>query len=94
VDKAFTSFKGIDRVNGVTDSSEFHSLTKQAMIRSARQTYLCVDGTKFDKTSYVKITDFPALSAVVTNEFPDAEWQKFFREGRLPCLIPNVPIDE
>ena len=94
VDKAFISCKGIDRANGVTDSSEFHALTKQAMIRSARQTYLCVDGTKFDKTSYVKITDFPALAAVVTNELPDAEWQAFFWEGHLSCIVPKHIITE
>ena len=94
VDKAFISCKGIDRANGVTDSSEYHSLTKQAMIRSARQTYLCVDSSKFDKTSYVKIADFPALSAVVTNETPDSDWQKFFRENRLPCLVPKAILSE
>ena len=68
VDKAFISCKGIDRENGVTDSSEHHALTKQAMIRASRQTYLCVDSSKFDKTSFVKITAFPALTAVVIAE--------------------------
>jgi len=90
VDKAFISCKGIDRNNGVTDSSESHSLNKQAMLRSARQTYLCLDDSKFDKTSFVKITDFPALAAVVTNRTPDAEWQKFFKSHHLPCVCPDA----
>ena len=89
VDKAFISCKGADRANGVTDSSENHSLNKQAMLRSARQTYLCLDGSKFDKTSFVKITDFPALTAVVTNRQPDAAWRSFFRELELPCYAPD-----
>ena len=88
VDKAFISCKGADRSNGVTDSSESHSLNKQAMLRSARQTFLCLDGSKFDKTSFVKITDFPALAAVVTNRKPDAAWQNFFRELQIPCYSP------
>lgn len=89
VDKAFISCKGIDRENGVTDSSEHHALTKQAMIRSSRQTYLCVDSSKFDKTSFVKITAFPALTAVVTNEEPDPAWKSFFREMKLPCIAAS-----
>lgn len=88
VDKAFISCKGIDRDHGVTDSSEHHSLNKQAMLRASRQTFLCLDDSKFDKTSFVKITDFPALSAVVTNDKPQPEWMKFFREIRLPCIFP------
>ena len=92
VDKAFISCKGADRNNGVTDSSENHSLNKQAMLRSARQTFLCLDGSKFDKTSFVKITDFPALAAVVTNRKPDAAWQNFFRELQIPCYSPAQDV--
>jgi len=89
VDKAFISCKGVDRENGVTDSSEHHSLNKQAMLRAARQTFLCADSSKFDKTSFVRITGFPELAAIVTDSKPDGQWQLFFRDIQLPCLYPK-----
>jgi len=93
VDKAFISCKGIDRENGITDSSENHSLNKQAMLHAARQSYLCLDSSKFDKTSFVKIADFSALSAIVTNRQPDAVWQRFLRELQVPCYAPSQEPD-
>lgn len=89
VDKAFISCKGIDRENGITDSSESHSLNKQAMLRSAREAYLCLDASKFDKISFVKIADFSELAGIVTNRQPDDAWMKFFRDLQIPVLAPN-----
>ncbi|MEA4964262.1 MAG: DeoR/GlpR family DNA-binding transcription regulator [Oscillospiraceae bacterium] len=89
VDKAFISCKGLDRNNGATDSSEYHSLNKKAMIQSARQTYLCLDASKFDKTSFVQIGGFSELSSVITNRAPDAAWLEFFHDLHFPCLYPE-----
>ena len=94
VDKAFISCKGADIANGITDSSEYHSLNKQAMIRSARETFLCLDGSKFGKTSFVKIADFSELTAVVTDRAPDADWCKHFETLHLPCRYPGEAYQE
>ena len=55
VDTAIMSCKGIDMASGVTDSSEFHSQTKQSMIGCARKRILIVDNSKFDKVSFIDI---------------------------------------
>lgn len=89
VDKSFISCKGLDRVNGATDSSEYHSLNKKAMLQAARQTYLCLDASKFDKTSFVQIGGFADLAGVITNQMPDAAWLDFFREQRFLCMYPK-----
>ena len=88
VDKAFISCKGLDRESGITDSSEHHSLNKQAMLHAARETYLCLDDSKFDKVSFVRIADFSALTGIVTNRCPDPAWTAFLRERGILVLSP------
>ena len=90
VDKSVISCKGVDPGNGVTDSSEFHSLTKKAMLSSAREKILALDCSKFSKTSFVKIADFKDLDAVVTDQAPDVGWQEFFASIQLDCIFPQA----
>ena len=86
VDRAIISCKGIDLQNGVTDSSDFHSQVKRAMMASARQKILAVDSSKFDRTSFVRIADFSDLDAVVTETAPSREWLEFFEGVPLDCI--------
>lgn len=86
VDKAFISCKGLDQQVGITDSSEFHSLLKQAMMRSAKQTFLALDSSKFDKASFVKIAALDRINTVVTDTKPSAEWLQHFRDTGLNCI--------
>ena len=86
VDKAFISCKGLDQQVGITDSSEFHSLLKQAMMRSAKQTILALDSSKFDKASFVKIAALDRINTVVTDAKPSADWLRHFRETGLNCI--------
>ena len=86
VDKAIISCKGIDPEAGITDSSEQNAISKQAMIKAARQTILAIDDSKFDKVAFTQIAPLTDLQLVVTNRKPEEEWQKFFQEHDLPCL--------
>lgn len=90
VDKLILSCKGIDPKAGVTDSSDFHSSTKQAMMSSAGQSILALDHTKFDKISFVKIAALEDISAVVTDREPPKEWLEFFDRIQLPCHFPGT----
>ncbi len=89
VDKLILSCKGIDPHAGVTDSSEHHSSTKQAMMASAAQSILALDHTKFDKISFVRITELGALSSVVTDREPPKPWRALFDRLGLPCHYPQ-----
>ena len=85
VDKAIISCKGIDPEAGITDSGESQALAKQAMMRAARQTILCLDSSKFDKISFVNIAPLQNVQAVVTNAKPGTKWMSFFRQNHIPC---------
>ncbi len=86
VDKAFISCKGLDENVGITDSSEFHSLVKQAMMASAKETVLVVDSSKFDKASFVKIAALENINTVVTDEKPSSHWLQLFRDAGIRCI--------
>ncbi len=88
VDKLFLSCKGIDAAGGVTDSSEFHASTKQAMMASAGRSILSLDHTKFDKTSFVRIGELRAFQAVVTDCAPSRIWRERFEKLGLACHYP------
>ncbi len=89
VDKVILSCKGIDQSAGITDSSEFHAQTKQAMMRAAKQRILVLDGTKFDKISFVEIAPLQNVDIVITNVCPSEAWQSFFREAGITLRYPR-----
>lgn len=86
VDKAIISCKGLDMTAGITDSSEFHSSTKQSMMGSAKETILALDASKFDKISFVSIAKLQDVQTVVTDTKPDEAWLKLFRELGIKCV--------
>jgi DeoR/GlpR family transcriptional regulator of sugar metabolism len=93
VDKVIFSCKGIDPNAGVTDSSEYHSSTKQEMMRSARQSILALDYSKFDKVSFVRIADLGDLQTIVTNREPSRQWLQLFERLNIRCLYPAVNVE-
>lgn len=88
VDKVIMSCKGIDPTAGITDSSEYHSSTKQIMMAAARQKILALDYTKFNKISFVRIADLGSIDVVVTNREPSRQWLDLFSQLKLRCLYP------
>ena len=85
VDKAILSCKGLDPDAGITDSAENHALSKQAMIRAAKDVILALDDSKFDKISFVQIAPLEKIGTVVTNRKPDETWMTLFREQGVAC---------
>ncbi len=89
VDKAIISCKGIHSEAGITDSSEQIAMAKKAMIKSAHQTILAVDDSKFDKAAFRQVAAFEDIQMVVTNCKPPESWQKFFLDHDIPCRYPE-----
>lgn len=92
VDKVIMSCKGIDMSGNITDSSEYHASTKQAMIAGANERILVLDYTKFDKISFVKIAELSTFQIIVTNREPSRQWMQFFQQLKLKCLYPKNEI--
>lgn len=90
VDRSILSCKGIDPDAGITDSSEFHAQTKQSMLRAARQRILVLDGTKFDKVSFVEIAPLREMDIVVTNTRPPQRWLEVFEKAGVRVLYPGA----
>ena len=89
VDKTFLSCKGMDANAGVTDSSDAQALCKQAMMRAAKRSILCLDSSKFDKISFITITPLDGLQAIVTNEKPNRTWLELLKQKNIPCYYPE-----
>lgn len=88
VDIALISCKGIDMEAGITDSSEYTAQIKQAMLRAAKKRILILDGTKFDKVSFVDICSLSDVDTVVTNMRPSDTWMEHFESLGLRVLFP------
>lgn len=89
VDKAIISCKGFDITNGITDSSELHSLTKKAMLSVADRRILAVDKSKFNKTSFVRIADLSDIDCIITSDKPSEQWLEAFNAQQVSCIYPK-----
>ena len=87
VDKTLFSCKGIDMEAAITDSNDLHAEVKHAMVRAAKQPILVVDGSKFDKVSFVSIAKLKEVSIVVTNCRPSQEWMRCFARHGIQCVF-------
>lgn len=81
VNLAVCSSKGIDMSMGITDSNEKDSQIKQAIFAAADRRVLAVDGTKFDKISFVKVCDVKEIDTIVTDEAPSERWVEYLKEN-------------
>ncbi len=77
-DMAVVSCKGIDMERGIMESNEMEAGVKLMMKKSAKQTVLVIDSTKFDLISFVKVMDFQRGDIVVSDQMPDERWMQFF----------------
>ena len=89
VDKAILSCKGLDQSAGITDSAESHAVSKQTMIKNAKQVILALDDTKLDKISFVQVVPLDRIDTVVTNEKPSAAWMAAFDANCVTCVYPE-----
>ncbi len=80
VDLAVCSCKGIDINMGITDSNEKDSEIKQAIFAAADHKILAVDSTKFDKISFVRVTDISDVDTVVTDTQPSERWCEYLKK--------------
>jgi DeoR/GlpR family transcriptional regulator of sugar metabolism len=89
VDKAVMSCKGIDMVNGLTDSNELDSDIKNVMYSCADTAVLAVDSSKFDCVSFVKTMQLKRGDILVTDRDPGTEWTAFLQEQGVRLVIPG-----
>lgn len=74
VDKVIISCKAISTEKGVMDSNEPECELKKRMIQQGSQVILLVDHTKFDKASFVQLSDLEQIHVLVTDDKPSDDW--------------------
>lgn len=87
VDIAICSCKGLDMEMGITDSNEQDAEIKKAFFAAAKKCVLAVDSTKFDKTSFVRISDIAEVDVVVTDEEPTENWKQYLATNEVELLF-------
>jgi DeoR/GlpR family transcriptional regulator of sugar metabolism len=76
-DVVLLSCKGLDREKGALDSNEAEAELKLEMLKQSNEVVLLVDHTKFDKTAFLKLSDFDHIDYLVTDVKPSEEWIEF-----------------
>ncbi len=85
VEKAFISCKGLDLVAGVTDGTEDFAQVKSVMLQSAKERYLVVDSSKFDKIAFAHIATLSQITAIVTDVCPPEQWLTYCAQHNIQC---------
>ena len=85
-DFAFLSCKGLDREQGVMESSEEENAVKQIMLHQARQLVLLADHSKFNQTAFVKTCGFDEVDCLVTDVDPDTIWERFCAKQQIRLI--------
>ncbi len=89
VDLAICSCKGIDAVNGITDSNERDTQMKKAFFASANKRILAVDSSKFDCSSFVKVCGIDDVDVIVTEKKPSEIWLDRLRQSDVKLVYNN-----
>jgi len=65
VDTAFFSCRGLSSEFGMTDSNEDEALLRRMMIEHSRKSYLLIDSTKLNKSSFYAISPLSSLTGII-----------------------------
>jgi Transcriptional regulators of sugar metabolism len=88
VDKAIISCKGLDLIEGLSDSDDLHAHSKKVMLDVAVEKILAVDSTKFGKRAFAQIGKLSDVNKIVTDKRPSDEWLKLFDDNGIDCIYP------
>lgn len=86
-DSVFLSGLGFTQETGFTDPNLLDTRVKKAMIRSARQTVMLLDSSKFGIRSFTTTVNASEISAVITDIGIPEEIKEYFHEQGIPVHI-------
>ena len=89
VNKTIISCKGLDLVEGLSDSDDLHAKSKKVMLDSATEKILAVDSTKFGEMAFAQIGKFSDITTIVTDKRPDEQWLQMFADMDIKCIYPQ-----
>lgn len=84
-DKAFISCRTLSIENGVTESTDQWAQLRHLVIEHSDEHYLAADHTKFGRTSFVRISGFDKITAIITDRPLEPDWHAVAE--RVGCAI-------
>ncbi|MBN2899749.1 MAG: DeoR/GlpR transcriptional regulator, partial [Clostridia bacterium] len=88
VDKAFVSCRSVHLDFGITDSNEQQAEIRKIAFKHSHQTFLVVDHTKFNKTSFSFIADLSDIDEIVTNQPLSEAWVDRLKQEGINITAP------
>jgi DeoR family fructose operon transcriptional repressor len=87
VDKLFLGVGGIDFQAGLTEFNLEDSEVKKAMLRSAKETILVADASKFGRVAFAAIGPLSAVRRIVTDRSIDPVILARLKEERIETIL-------
>ncbi|SDO16635.1 DeoR/GlpR family DNA-binding transcription regulator [Alkalicoccus daliensis] len=78
-DIAFISCRSVSMEHGITDSNELQAGIRRIAADHGNTVFLVADYTKFDKTSFIHISEFDQIQHIVVDGQLSEEWKEFLR---------------
>ena len=94
VRKVILSCKGVDEEGGFSDSNDSHASLKRKMLACGAQKIFAVDSSKFGKRSFIEISGFDGIDAVLTDRRPPEHWVKLLDSHGVELLYPGSEAEE
>lgn len=94
VRKVIISCKGVDEDGGFSDSNDNHASLKRRMLACGAQKIFAVDSSKFGKRSFIEISGFDGIDAVITDKRPPDHWVKLLASHGVEILSPEPAAEE
>lgn len=86
VDKTFMSCRSVSMEHGITDSNEAIAAIRQTLITRSNHIYLVADHSKFDKTSFIRISGFEIITGLITDKHLDDQWMDYLSKNNVELL--------
>ncbi len=86
-DKVFMSCRSLSMEHGITDSHEPTASIRQSLIKRSQKVYIVADFSKFDKTSFLTISDFAPVTGLVTDKPLNQKWLDYLSEQNVEIFI-------
>ena len=67
--------------HGITDSNEAIAAIRQILMTRSNHVYLIADHSKFDKTSFIRISGFETITGLVTDKRMDEQWREYLSKN-------------
>ena len=86
VDKVFMSCRFLSIENGITDYNERYAAFHSNILKRGKEIFLLADHNKFNKTSFIKISNIDDVDTIITDEPLDDVWDLFLSKNQMNLI--------